>query len=402
MRADAATLRAALVVGVTPFLVALLLSAVVAVLGAHELEADSALVMTALLTCAAFGADQLQSGEAGSTAIGQLPLLVTLVSLTAAVLVLRRVQRRFARARRAVAVAAVAAAVHGLLLAALAAPLRAGVPALDGYRSDSNAHVAATGLVLQNGETTVSVAAAAGLGFLAVLAPLLGTVALRPGWTHPVAVGLRRWLAAPAVGLGVLVAGTVFAGTVYLVAILVGDETTRGPWQAATLVAVLPALGVRLLALGAGAEVGYTYEGGGRIEDLEQRLPEFAAAHGALFWLAPPVLLLVLGAAVAMVVWRATGSDAVLRSVAVHVALLPLALPLASRLANIHGHGVLEIFGTPTSFSFSGGVSALAFTVSATAISAVLAVLVVVLSGNLDRSRIRDRVRRMAAVETWQ
>ncbi|MBD8869185.1 zinc ribbon domain-containing protein [Nocardioides donggukensis] len=368
------------------FGVALVLATVVALTGATDLDGSSAIGLTGVLTTATFGADLVQDrGGNGTFTIGQYPLLATVLALGVAVAVFRRATAGVTSIRSALADAARAGLVLSVLLTLLALLVRVARPDIRGYRGSDGESLATTGLVVQNGPTVSSIAGALILGFLVLFTVLaIATLAFRREWTSPVAYVLHGWLRAPLRGIVVLLASLMLCGVFYVVAILAGVDSTRDLPHVIGLFAVLPALGLRVLALGSLAPVGTESSIDGEEEVSFARLGDFAADHGGLFWLAPLLVLATAAAATYVVARSSSERRWVRRDVLVHLGLLLVVLPFLIRFANLHTGGELAGDGRERSFSSFGGVEGLQTTVFYVLLSALVAVALLLLGGHVD------------------
>lgn len=330
-----------------------------------------------------FGADTVISGEDSSLTFGRFPSLVTLLALATGVLLLRRTTTSASstttRLREAIADAARAALVLMLGLLVLALIIRIVHPELGGFSfDDSPTHLSFLGVLFQ--------------GFLLPFVVLAASVLMRPGLLTGRAAEVRDWLAAPLAGLGALLAGLLVGGLVFLVAQTVGNESARDLSTIASGVAALPSLGLWLLGLGVGAELGSWSRSDGDSMDSASRLAGYADDNGALFWVAPLVAIALASLAVYVVVVRTRDRSQVLRNVGVYAGLLLVVLPFAVRISNVHMHSrVGDLTGRTTHGIAGFQTVALFFLVS------VLAGLVVlVVTGNLDLARLQSQASDLA------
>jgi hypothetical protein len=299
-----------------------------------------------------------------------------------------------------------ASLILSAMLTLLAVVVRIVEPDLSGYEGSSSndtttSDLASTmgnfGLGINDGPTVTSIAGAIFLGFLLLLVVLVFACLLRSDWLDSNLVKVYEWLAAPLAGLAVLVVSLFAAGLVYVIAIMIGEDSSRNLSQVVGLVAVLPSLGMRLLGLGAGAEFGIKFKTDDGDEESMDRLPDFADDHGALFWIAPLITIAIALAGVYTVIRRSADRSKVQRNVLVYLGLLLISVPLLVRLANFHGDGEVTVGRNTSEFSLFGGIDGFQSTMSFFLISLLAAIVMLVVTGNnLDVAKLRSKAASFA------
>jgi hypothetical protein len=392
------------VTALAAFLVALVGSAVIAVGVTDDFELGGVVGLTGLFTGATFGVNLMQ----GDGTVGQIPTLLTLLSLGAAILVFRRVTAGYPRWTSALGDAVRAGVLLSLLLTILAIVLKIATPEITGFDEEDEGEdlfelgfgeylavvFARIGIFAgDDGEkTTSSIPGAIFLGVLVLSIVLALSCLVRRDWLDARGATVHAWVAAPLAGLGALILGLTAAGAVYLVAVLVGEDSSRDVHHIASLVAVLPSLGMRILALGTGGAYGASVEFGSEEDDFSQRLAGFADDHGALFWLAIPIALALIFFSAHRVIARSPERTTVLRNVGVYLVLLLVALPILVHFAGYHGGGEEE----GQDISLAAGVSGFDTTMLVVLISIGAALILLVLTGNLDVAKARAAASSLA------
>jgi hypothetical protein len=158
------------------------------------------------------------------------------------------------------------------------------------------------------------------------------------------------------------------------------------------MIAVLPALGMRLLGLGSFAEFGAKFKSDRDDGDFLQRVGDFADDNGGLFWLAPVVMLALAAFSVWYVIHRTTDRTRVQRNVAVYVGSILVVLPFLIRFANFHMSGESD----GEDFSFFGGVDGFQTTMLFFLFSVLVAVVMLVVTGNLDLAELQSKASTFA------
>jgi len=244
-----------------------------------------------------------------------------------------------------------------------------------------------------DGKATSSMAGAIFLGLVLLFLTLALASFLRRDWLDATSARVHEWLSAPLAGFGALVVGLTAAGLVYVVAILIGQESARDFNEVAALIAVLPSLGLRLLGLGSGAEFGIRINGDATgDEESSQRLAGFADDNGALFWLAPVIAIALALGAVYVVIRRSSDRSRVQRNVLVYLGLILVVLPILIRFANFHLHGEEE----NEDYSIFGGVDGFQTTLLFFLISLAAAVVMLLVTGNLDLATLKSKASAFA------
>ena len=379
---------------------AAVVSALVAFLSADHFDLKSAIGLTALLTEASFGADVVSGAGAVTTSVGQYPLLATFVALGAAALVFRRVIRAYPDMPSALGDAVRASLILAVLLTLGAVVTNIVEPDLRGYTSDDDSLASAgsltdylassgakAGLGDFSGKSQTSVAGAIFLGFLLLLMTLVLVAVARRATLDGVWLKVHEWLAAPVAGLAAIAVGLCVAGLVYIAAVLVGHDDARDFTNIVGMIAVLPALGMRVVGLGLGAPWGASTDYKKEHEEAMSHIGGFADDHGGLFWISIPVALALAGLAVWTVVRQSADRRAVLRNVLVYLGLLVVAVPLLVRVSNFHlSYGRRK--DVATFFLGLGGAQTTALFILA---SAVIGAVVLLATGGIDVDALRAR-----------
>ena len=278
---------------------ALLVGLIVAFAGAKKLDAVSALWAGLIQAGNAFGPDTIIypsddfGGSDYSANIGQFPLLATFLALGVAAYLFRRVTARYTSATAALFDAGRAAVILSLLVLVTAILITIVDPSLKGY-DDGDGSGFPGPPPAWAWPTTSRTSASPGSIFLPALllfVVLAIVVFMRRDWLSEKLAHGYDWLAAPFAGIAAVVVSLFAAGLIYLIAILIGEKDTRGFAEVVRLLAILPALGMRLLGLGVFSKFGTTSDGDDELTgdegDSWDRLGDFADDHGALFWISP-------------------------------------------------------------------------------------------------------------------
>jgi hypothetical protein len=369
---------------------------------------DNGLTLVSTLLGAAFGADLVMSlsseGQDVDASVGMFSLTVTLIALTAAVLVFRRVTARYERGLDAVADAARAALLLGLALMLCAIIFRGDN---DEMGRGWGAELSADRLGVE-GSYGPSIAGALFLGFLVLFTTLVVVCfATRRDWWPAPVQRVHDWLAAPLYGLGTILLALPVAGLIGLVLLIVTGDTlddndpTDDDLAAgiALIFGLLASGGFWLISLGGGAAYGTSSHerAGGSSESSSEmhRLAHYAQDTPSL-WAAPVVMLVVLLLAAYVVRRRTRAPERVIGNLAVFVALLLVALPLVSRLTSLHA-GVSGSDGNePYRSSFYIGQVGWQATLLLALAALVCAALVAVTGGGVDRAQLRGQAAAVA------
>jgi hypothetical protein len=272
------------------------------------------------------------------------PLTVTILALAAAALVFRRVTARYARALDAVADAARAALVLGLVVMLVAIVFRGDN---DKMGRGWGAELSSNGLGFQ-ASWGPSIAGAFFLSFLVLFATLVAVLfATRRDWWPASVQRVHDWTAAPLYGVGTIFLMLPVAGIVGLLLLIFTGEAlhdndpTDDDLSAgiALIFGLIASGGFWLISLGSGAAYGTTSQesgpGGSDSSDLHH-LAHYAQDTPGL-WAAPVVMLVVVFLAAFTVARKTSVPHRILGNLGVFVALLlVLALPLMSRLTSLH------------------------------------------------------------------
>jgi hypothetical protein len=382
---------------------ALLVGLIVAFAGAKKLDAVSALWAGLIQAGNAFGPDTIiyPSDDFGagdySANIGQFPLLATFLALGVAAYLFRRVTARYTSATPALFDAGRAAVILSLLVLLTAILITIVDPNLKGYDDGdgSGAPGATSGLGLADDKQNLGIAGSIFLPALLLFVVLAIVIFMRRDWLGEKLARGYDWLAAPFAGIAAVVVSLFAAGLVYLIAILIGEKDTRGFAEVVRLLAILPALGVRLLGLGVFSKFGTTSDGDKELTgdegDSWDRLGDFADDHGALFWISPLIAIVIAAFGVWTVVRRSADKSAVLRNVAVYSGLLLIVLPFLIRMSNIHYGIDVEIDKESYDASYFAGVDGFQTTLLFFLLTLVVGAVFLVLTGNLDLSKLTSK-----------
>ena len=390
------TWAGAVIVAGGAYAVALLTGWIVAFAGAEDLDPVSAIWVGFIQAGSAFGPDTIivpieDFGAGDYTAhIGQFPLLVTFLALGVAAYLFRRVTHTHRTSTAALLDAGRAAVVLAGIVTVSAILLAIGDPEIAGYDNDGSSMPGATsGLGLADERQHLGIAGAIFIPLFLLFVVLAVTVLLRSDWLDERLGRAHDWVAAPVAGYGALVVGLFGAGLVYLVAIMVGEESTRGFTELVRLVAVLPALGMRLLGLGVFSKFGSTADGDSELvgradRDEWSRLSAFADDHGALFWLAPLVAIAIAAFGAWVVVKRSADRATVVRNVGVYAGGLLVVLPFLIRMSNIHLGVHVEVDGETFDAGYFSGVAGFQTTLLFFLLTVIVGAALLAVTGDLD------------------
>ena len=332
-----------------------------------------------------------------SANIGQFPLLATLLALGVAAYLFRRVTARYTSATAALFDAGRAAVILSLLVLLTAILITIVDPSLKGYDDGdgSGAPGATSGLGLADDKQNLGIAGSIFLPALLLFVVLAIVIFMRRDWLGEKLARGYDWLAAPFAGIVAVVVSLFAAGLVYLVAILIGEKDTRGFAEVVRLLAILPALGVRLLGLGVFSKFGTTSDGDNELTgdegDSWDRLGDFADDHGALFWISPLIAIAIAAFGVWTVVKRSADKSTVLRNVAVYAGLLLIVLPFLIRMSNIHYGIDVEVDKKSYDASYFAGVDGFQTTLLFFLLTLVVGAVFLVLTGNLDLDKLKSK-----------
>ena len=382
---------------------ALLIGLIVALAGAQKLHAVSALWTGLIQAGNAFGPDTIITptedfGGEYTASIGQFPMLATVLALGVAAFVFRRVTARYASATTALLDAGRAAVILALLVMLTAILLAIVDPEIKGYDNEGGGVPGATsGLGLADEKQGISITGSIFLPMLLLFAVLAIVVFMRRDWLGEKLGRGHDWIAAPFAGIAAVVLGLFGAGLIYLIAILIGEKDTRGFAEVVRLIAVLPALGMRLLGLGVLSKFGTTADGDDELvgdeSDQWDRLGGFADDHGSLFWIAPLAAIAIAVLGVWTVVRRSADKSAVLRNVAVYAGLLLIVLPFLIRMSNIHYGVDVEVDSESYDATYFAGVDGFQTTFLFFLLTLVVGAVFLVITGNLDLGQLTSRAK---------
>ncbi|KRF17983.1 hypothetical protein ASG90_06600 [Nocardioides sp. Soil797] len=365
----------------------------------------SALAGGFLLTGAAFGADMVQDGEGDLTSsFGQYPLLATVLALGVAIYLFRRSTAGYSKITDALIDAVRAALMLGVMTFILSIVMKIWEPDLDGFDSsgsDSGLDFLGAPVGMSDGKTTMSMAGALFLPILLLLVLLVFACFVRRDWMGDKLAKVHDFVAAPLWGLATLVAVTLPAGLLYMIAIIAGEKDARGFAPVMGLLGNLPGIGLHMIGLGSLSKLGFFASSSN--DDAEEYysdlikddggesawIADFAGDHGALFWIALLVGIPALAAAVWMVVKKCTPTANPLINVGVYVASLLLFVPLMVRLANVH---VVQS-DDDDSISIAGGLAGGNTLLLFLAFSLVAGAVILVLTKNLDVNALKAKAQ---------
>jgi len=388
--AGATALSALVVTGVLGLVMAL-------VAKPADFGVGNTLTLATAIAVGSFGSDlvmQLDDEVETTVSLGIFPLTVTLIVLTVALLVFRRVIRDYRSSWDALADAARAALIFGLGLT---------IPALV-FRSDNDDTGRGWGRAISKesfGETDFGSHAGSAffLGFLILFLVLGLAVVVRSGWVHDGFRRVRDWAVAPLYGHATTFALLPLVGFLGWLLLGFGEESvaandpTGDDLQALlTLIFGLFASGgLWVMSLGAGAAVGSSsdetdapgesewYHLWGQVTDDEPGL-----------WAAPLLLLAALAVS-AFVVVRKSPAGTATRGLGLWVASLLVVVPLMVRLSGGHLSAEASYLGEDYESSLYFGAHGVQTTFFLTGIAVLVALAVAGLTRTLDlRALARD------------
>jgi hypothetical protein len=382
---------------------ALLVGLIVAFAGARKLDAVSALWAGLIQAGNAFGPDTIiypsEDFGAGdySANIGQFPLFATLLALGVAAYLFRRVTARYTSATAALLDAGRAAVILSLLVLLTAILITIVDPSIKGYDDGDTSGVpgATSGLGMADDKQNLGIAGSIFLPALLLFVVLAIVIFMRRDWLGEKLARGYDWLAAPFAGIAAVVVSLFAAGLIYLIAILVGEKDTRGFAEVVRLLAILPALGVRLLGLGVFSKFGTTSSGDKELTgddgDTWDRLGDFSDDHGALFWISPLIAIAIAVLGVWTVVRRSADKSTALRNVAVYAGLLLIVLPFLIRMSNIHYGIDVEVDKESYHASYFAGVDGFQTTFLFFLLTLVVGAVFLLLTGDLDLAHLKSK-----------
>lgn len=361
-----------------------------------------ALAMTLITTVSVFGANSVVHTEEGSgdfsfettQNLGQYPLLVTVLAFAAAVWMFRRMTVGHRTVVDGLLDAARSAVILTLGVTVLAIAMRIWSPEITGYldENDSGLDVGPSGLGFLGGDSVYNhIGGAIFVTLLLTLVVLAITCFVRRDWLPEKAQLVNDWLRVPFIGIAAVAAVTAVAGLVYLIAIILGNDDARGFGEIMRLLAVTPALGLRLVSLGVFSNVGWAADADGEDEDHFDRLGGFADDNGVLFWIAPLVAVAVMAAGVYAIVMKSLDKTKILRHTLVYLGLLLLAMPFMVRFSNAHVGAEQEVDGDSSDYTVWMGVDGFQTTMFFFLFSIVVAAVVLLVTGNLDMNAIKAK-----------
>ncbi|WP_206065187.1 zinc ribbon domain-containing protein [Nocardioides sp. JQ2195] len=382
--------------------VAFIGSALFAFTTMEKFDFVEALAMTIITTVSVFGANSVVHNEGGdgdfsfeaTQNLGQFPLLVTVLAFAAAVWMFRRMTAAHRNVVDGLLDAARAALILTLGVTILAIVMRIWSPEITGYIDDESSDIdtGPSGLGFLSGDSLYNhIGGAIFVTLLLTLTVLAITCFVRRDWLSEKAQLVNDWLRVPMIGIAAVAAVTALAGVIYLIAIIVGNDDARGFGEIMRLIAVTPALGLRLVSLGVFSNVGWAGSGDGEDEEKFDRLGGFADDNGVLFWIAPLIALAVMAAGVYAVVMKSLDKTKIMRHTLVYLGLLLIAMPFLVRFSNAHIGAEQEFDGDSSDFDLWMGVDGFQTTMFFFLFSIVVAAVVLLVTGNLDVNAIKAK-----------
>lgn len=299
-------------------------------------------------------------GLHSNQSMGAVPLLVSILSLGAGIVVFRRLTRSYRRYGEAVGDAARAGLLYGVSLFLLAVLLRG----TGGDIAEEFLGPGADGPHLDYG---ASRGGALFLGFFVLFAALAVASLMRRDWLGQRAAKVHDAVAAPIAGLTTFVLSLPAAGVLFWLAALVTgrrgivDEFNDGGDfgdRAMLVIGTLGNAGLAFVGLGSGGRLGlgmstdsddgfFAEEGGSSLDivnsDQHLRLSSLADETGAWgLWLAIPVMIAVVTLASVVFLRRARPAADIRLPLAVWAAGLFTFLPLLTYFASAHGSSSMD------------------------------------------------------------
>lgn len=377
---------------------------------------DNSLTGVMMIMAGIFGADSFINGEFEgesfevSAYTSSFPLTATIITFAVGVLAFRRMVRSYPSVLPALGDAVRVAVFVAVPLFVGSLVFRSDLEELGGgWISDAAAEA-------EGGDSATwgaSAPSALFVGFGLVVFVLGLTCLARRDWWPGRSKPVAEWVAPAIQGVALMAALLPLCGLIGLALIGFGPDndndlhetTTDEKWAAiATIAGGLGNGGQALLGLGSGAELGAAgeFEGEGEFSSEDQsdeefhRLAWFAGDQGEepALWAAPAVLLAVLLGCAAWVASRSREISDVLRNLAVWCALLLIAVPWLTRLANLHGAGTLEYDGDEADFSGYVGLAGGEATFYIFLIAIAAALVVAMLRGALGGAQLRAALGR--------
>ncbi|WP_235736185.1 zinc ribbon domain-containing protein [Nocardioides alcanivorans] len=365
---------------------------------AEDLSVGSAIWTTLAQTAAAFGANTvIDLGDDASVSIGQYPLLATFVSLGVAGYLFRRTTAGYRDIKEGLLDAVRAGLILSVLVFVISLIVSIASPDIEGYLNLSGDSMDSFGVAVLDGETKVSIAGAIFLPFL-LMVFVLGLLSLtRRDWMGEKLAKVHGFIAVPLSALGVLVAGLVVLGLVYLVFQIIGNDDARGFAEIMRALAALPAMGLFLVTLGVFGQMGSkskTKGGGDSDSDTDwERLPDFTDDNGAIFW-AAPVFALALAAGVLWYInMKTPDKTKLLRNFGIYLASLLVFFPLLVRLSNMHLKQEQEYNGDDYKTSITQGAEGFQAMLFFILFSAVIGLIIAFVSGALDFNEVKAKAQ---------
>lgn len=333
----------------------------------------------------AFGADIVYPLDDDVTASqGVFLSLGTVVALTLAVTTFRRVTANYDSWPTALGDAARVGLIASAVTTILAIILRIAEPKVQ-VREDS--FLGALG-VDGGQDSYLSIPGSIFLPFLLLFAVLAVSSFVTSTRLTGRMAEVQDWVAPALRGIGIVVLTLLVAGVFYAIGTLVEDSELRDAAGIASLLALLPGVGLHMVGLGVGAPYGLRSDFGSEEDEEMERLSGATDSLGDLFWISP---IVALGVAVVGVLWVIRNSrdrSKVQRNVFVYVALLVVAVPFLVQWANWH----VSYDSEDETGSFTVGIDGVQTTFFFALISLVIAVILLVATGTLDFANLKAKM----------
>ena len=381
----------------------------------HDFGIDNTLTLGMIIFASTFGAHAFFSGDfpdddvAFDGSAHFLPLTATVITFAVGVVLFRWMVRNYPRALPAFGDAVRVAVMVAVPLCVGSLVFRSDIDELGGgWITDLTSDIGDR----DTGTWGASAVGALFVPFILVVFVLALACLSRRDWWSGRWRTVAEWVAPALHGLAVLAASLPICGLIGLGLLMFGPDddsfsalsTDEKQVTVAAIAAGLGNGGPALLALGSGAELGYSgevvdsseraYLGLGDSSDSSEeyhRLAWYAGDDGdePALWASPIVLLGVLAATAWWVAGRSRERSHVLRNLAVWCGLLLVAVPLSIRLAALHGGG--EFVSGSDSADASGyiGPAGGQATTFILLIAVVLSVVVAFVRGGIDPAQFR-------------
>lgn len=367
---------------------------------------DTLVATTVVATSAFRAAGALHSQSSGfsvDVVLDSMPLIVTLLSMGAAVLVFRRITRGYPKAGAAIVDAARAALFFGVLMLTSALV----------FREKSDGALQAIGLSFSSDEKLKWGASGLGSFFLTTLVlfvVLTISCFLRRDWLHPKLQQVHDWLAAPLAGVGAFTVLLPLVGAIGLACTWLTLDTgvkhdlngsTDWSDRLAAMTAGVANAGFHFSVLGSGGHWGgrgFVHGAGYQEHGSEIHRLSYWADYASGLWAAIPVAILLALASAWFVYRRARSTGHPFANLMIWAALMLAWVPWLAHLtsARAYAHGK-----EPGKFAEGvwGGVSAGDSMLLALIVLAA-ALLMAVVTGSIDLKKIAGQLQSNPAVQS--